>query len=445
MKMNFKMGKKSFRPGGVRLADNKLSAHEPIIEVALPDRVVLTLGQHIGAPAEPVVSVGDMVVRGQKVGQAKGVISANVHTPISGTVIAVGAVRGAYGFDVPAVTIQASPDDHERDMAEMSAVRTPLDVSGLSAGDIRRMVAEAGIVGMGGATFPTGFKLDVPEGRVDTLVVNAVECEPFLTCDHALMMAHADEVVAGVRLSMRACGALRAIIGIEENKPDAIARMREAVGGCPDIEVVELAEKYPQGGEKQLIYAVTGREVPSGKLPADVGCVVQNVATAYAVWRAVAYGEPLMSRVVTVTGPEVRRPSNYRVAIGYPLKDLLGRSEAGCYGKAVMGGPMMGRAMECVDVPVEKGCSGVLLLPADMSRRGDVEPCVRCARCVDVCPMGLEPYLISTMSRLGRYDEARENALLNCIECGSCSYVCPSSRPLLDFIRYGKMMLRTKK
>lgn len=445
MKLKFKMGKKSFRPGGVRLADNKLSAHEPIIEVALPDKVVLPLGQHIGAPAEPIVSVGDMVVRGQMIGQAKGLISANIHTPISGTVIAVGAVRGAYGFDVQAVTIQASPEDHEKDLAEMSVARTPIDVSGLSARDIRMMVVKAGIVGMGGATFPTGVKLDVPEGRVDTLVVNAVECEPFLTCDHALMMAHADEVVAGVRLSMRACGASRAIIGIEENKPDAIALMREAVGACPDVEVAELAERYPQGGEKQLIYAVTGREVPSGKLPSDVGCVVQNVATAYAVWRAVAYGEPLMSRVVTVTGPDVRRPSNYRVVIGYPLKDLLSRSEPGSYGKAVMGGPMMGRAMECVDVPVEKGCSGVLLLPDDMSRRGDVEPCVRCARCVDVCPMGLEPYLISTMARLGLCDEARDNALLNCIECGSCSYVCPSSRPLLDFIRYGKMILRTKK
>lgn len=438
---------KTFRRGGIRLAGNKLSAHSPIVDVELPERLVLPLSQHIGAPSLPVVAVDDVVSRGQLVARAQGAISANLHSPISGKVVAVGAVRGAYGFDVNAITVQADVADRERDIADMAHKASAVGYEKLSPDGIRDRIVKAGIVGMGGATFPTGVKLNVPAGAVDTLVVNAVECEPYLTCDHALMLACADDIVRGVHLCMRACGAGRAIIGIENNKPDAIRRMSEAIAGCTDISVAALAEKYPQGGEKQLIYAVTRREVPAGKLPADVGCVVMNVATVYAAWRAVAFDELLMERVFTVTGPGVPHPANYRVPLGYPLAELLRRSgvDIASVGKVIMGGPMMGRAMECLDVPVEKGMSGVLVLPLAMSMREPVQPCVRCARCVDVCPMGLEPYLLATLSRLARFDDARHNSLPNCIECGSCSYVCPSSRPLLDYIRYGKSALRSKK
>ncbi len=437
---------RTFHIGGVRLKDCKLSAHSAMERVELPMRVVLPLGQHIGAPARPVVAAGDRVVRGQCVAEAASVVSASLHSPISGIVRSIGLVRNARGFDVEAIEIEATESDHRIDIESMSkplvAVR---DKGNVSADEILACVREAGIVGLGGATFPTAVKLNVPPGKnIDTLVINAAECEPYLTCDHALMLSDPAGIIIGAELVMKALGVSNAVIGVEDNKPDAIESLRSHVAPGSGIVIVPLKEKYPQGGEKQLIFAMTRREVPSGGLPADVGVVVVNVATARAVCMAVVYGEPLIERVVTVTGPRLPRPANYLVPIGYPVDELISKSGGDDVpvGKIVLGGPMMGAAVENTEVPVEKGSSGILLLPPDMSHRAQPEPCILCARCVSVCPMGLEPYLISTLSRLGRVGEAVDAGVADCIECGSCSYICPSSRPILDFIRYGKMSSR---
>lgn len=440
---------KTFKPGGVRLVDNKLSAHSPIINVELPRKVILTLAQHIGKPAQPVVAIGDKVTRGSCVAMASGRISAPVHTPVTGTVKYIGPVSGARGFQVPAIVIEASDDDHRADVEACASAVVPVrSTDSVSPAEILDLVSRAGVVGLGGATFPTAVKISVPAGKsVDCLVINGVECEPYLTCDHALMSERPDEIIEGVRLVMKAVGVERAVIGIENNKSDVISLLRKKTNRFGNIEVVALKERYPQGGEKQLIYAFTRRVVPSGGLPADVGVVVVNVATAYAVNRAVIYNEPLMSRIVTVTGPEVPHPANYCVPLGTAVSDLLMLSGCGdvADGKVIFGGPMMGAAVSSVDVPVEKGISGILLLPGRKSHRREPDPCVRCAKCVSACPMGLQPYLISTLSSLGRITEVERYGISDCIECGSCSYVCPSARPLLDFIRYGKVKVRDLK
>ncbi len=316
---------RTFHIGGVRLKDCKLSAHSAMERVELPMRVVLPLGQHIGAPARPVVAAGDRVVRGQCVAEAASVVSASLHSPISGIVRSIGLVRNARGFDVEAIEIEATESDHRIDIESMSkplvAVR---DKGNVSADEILACVREAGIVGLGGATFPTAVKLNVPPGKnIDTLVINAAECEPYLTCDHALMLSDPAGIIIGAELVMKALGVSNAVIGVEDNKPDAIESLRSHVAPGSGIVIVPLKEKYPQGGEKQLIFAMTRREVPSGGLPADVGVVVVNVATARAVCMAVVYGEPLIERVVTVTGPRLPRPANYLVPIGYPVDELI--------------------------------------------------------------------------------------------------------------------------
>lgn len=439
----------TFHPGGVHLPDSKLSAGKPIVDVGLPHKVVITMSQHQGAPARPVVSVGDEVKRFQLVGEAQGFISANIHSPITGVVKAVGPVVGSYGYDVEAVTVEASEEQHEADV-EMPRVRVRDDaaIAAMSPDDIIAVSKDFGLVGMGGATFPTYVKLKVPEGRhADVMIVNAAECEPYLTSDHALMLAEPEAVVRGVEIARKACGAPEAVIAVEANKPDAIELLSRHIPAGIHVRVMALKERYPQGGEKQLINAVTGRQVPNGKLPIDAGAVVINVGTVYALWRAVAYSEPLVERIVTVTGPAMERCGNFRAVTGTPISTLLGLTDAYLEqgSKLVLGGPMMGRAALNPDAPVEKGTSGLLVLPPDMARRAEPEACVRCAKCVSVCPMGLEPYLISTLSRLRRIDDAAGENIMACIECGSCSYVCPSSRPILDFIRLGKGLLRSRK
>ncbi len=296
-------------------------------------------------------------------------------------------------------------------------------------------------MGLGGASFPTRVKLAPPPGsKAEILIVNGVECEPYLTNDHALMLERPEEILRGITLLMRAVGIPRAVIGIENNKRDALELFRQNLGGFSGIEVIPLKVKYPEGGEKQLIEAVTGREVPSGGLPIAVGAIVQNVATVYAVWQAARYGTPLIERVLTVTGPSVRRPGNYRVPIGASLREVI--EFAGGIpedtGKIILGGPMMGRSAATIDTPTTKGISGVLMLPESLSRRETPQPCIRCGRCVGACPMGLEPYLLATLSKLSRWEDAENGQVLNCIECGSCSFICPSARPLLDYIRLGK-------
>lgn len=435
---------KTFSRGGIHPPQYKLTSSAAIVDVELPRRVVLMLGQHIGAPARAVVKPGDKVRRADMVGEAVSYMSVPVHTPISGTVKSVAPARDGAGRVVQAVTIEADEADHAADLAAPAPQRrTQEELDALTADDIRRAALSAGLVGLGGATFPLHVKLTPPPDAVlDTLVVNGAECEPFLTCDDALMRAAAPGIVEGIGYAMRAAGASRALVGIEDNKPEAIEAMQRAAAERADIEIVPLTAKYPQGGEKQLINALTGRVVPVAALPASVGCVVMNVASAYSLCRAVAFGEPLTARVLTLTGIDVEGGGNFRVAVGTVVRELLSLlmppdawREAG---KIIAGGPMMGKAIDNVDAPVRKGTSGLVLLPPSMASRAEAQPCVRCARCVEVCPMGLEPFLVSTLSRLHRFDDAKDEGILNCIECGSCQYVCPSARPLLDFIRMGK-------
>ena len=435
----------TFRKGGVHPPEFKITAGTGIRQVELPREVVLTLAQHIGAPAACAMAKGDRICRGQEVAQAGGFVSAPVHSPITGTITAIGQTRNAYGQLVATVTIAADEADHEADLkaiAEAKPARTPQQVAALEPKEIIDIVAQAGIVGLGGATFPTRVKLSPPPGsKADIVIINAVECEPFLTNDHALMMARPDEIIEGVCLLMRAAGVDRAVIGIEANKPDAIDLLSQKAAAVPGIEVMPLKVKYPQGGEKQLIKAVTGREVPSGALPIATGAIVQNVATAYAVYEAVVYGKPLIERIITVTGPAMSNPGNYLVPLGFPVAQLveLAGGVPSDTGKILLGGPMMGRAITNLDTPTIKGISGVLMLPESMSRRRPVQPCIRCAECATACPMGLQPFKISTLSRLKRWEQAEAERVMNCIECGCCSYICPSSRPILDFIRLGKM------
>ena len=369
------------------------------------------------------------------VAEAGGFVSAPVHTPISGTVVKVDIARTPQNMPVEAIYIKSDEADREAD-AKAIAEAKPLsdaEVEKLGAKEIIDIIKNAGIVGLGGATFPTHVKLSPPPGsKAEVVIINAAECEPCLSCDDQLMREEAADIVKGVRLLMKAAGVDRGVIAIENNKPEAIETMTRAAASVPGLEVMTMKVKYPQGGEKQLIEAVTGREVPSGGLPIATGAIVQNVATAYAVYRAVYLGEPILDRVLTIHDGDTGR--NLRVPMGTMLSSIATGTD---YEKIIIGGPMMGRTASTLNTPMIKGTSGILL-DSRYAHRRPVEPCIRCAKCSEVCPMGLEPFLISTLSRLKEYDEAEEQKIANCIECGSCSYICPSSRPILDFIRVGK-------
>ena len=424
----------TFSKGGVHPPQNKFTPADRIIPIELPRRIVLPVSQHIGAPARPIVQRGSKVVRGQMVAEATGTVSAPVHTSISGTVRSIESCRVATGQYVPAIIIEADDNDHAADLEALAAQHIPEDISGLIAARIVEIVKEAGIVGMGGATFPSPVKLTPPAGcHAEILIINGAECEPYLTCDDALMRAHSADIVKGIALLMRAAGVDHAVVGIEDNKPQAIATMTDAARSDRSITVQPLKTRYPQGGEKQLIETITGRQVPAGGLPIHVGAIVHNVATAYAVYRAAACSEPLIQRVVTVAGS-----GNYLVPIGMLISELpipLQQSNA----DVIIGGPMMGRSAVTLDAPVTKGVSGVVAI-APLAF--DPQPCIRCGACVEACPMGLEPYLLATLSRFAKYEEAAESGVKDCMECGSCSYSCPSGRPILDFIRLAKFKLK---
>lgn len=427
----------TFKIGGVHPAENKIAAGKPIVNMPLPAEVVLPVAQHIGAPAKPIVAKGDHVKRGDRVAEAGGFVSAHVHTPISGTVVKIDTARTPQGMPVEAIYIKSDEAYREADAAAIADTmpkRSDAEIAALDSKAIIELIKDAGIVGLGGATFPAHVKLMPPPGsKAEVVIINAAECEPCLSCDDMLMRENAREIVKGVQLLVRAAGVNRAVIAIENNKPEAIAAMTEACASAPGIEVMTMQVKYPQGGEKQLIAAVTGREVPSGALPIATGSIVQNVATAYAVYRAVYHNEPILDRVLTLH--DGNEGKNLRVPLGTMLSTLV---EPGMeYEKIILGGPMMGRTASTLNTPMIKGTSGILLDPR-YAHRHEPEPCIRCAACVNVCPMGLEPFLLSTLSRLKQYDEAEQEKIANCIECGSCSYICPSSRPILDFIRVGK-------
>ena len=429
---------KTFKIGGIHPDDNKLSAGSSIQELAIPAEVKVPLAQHIGAPAQPVVAVGDEVKIGQLIAKAGGFVSANVHSPVSGKVKKIEDFVDGNGYKKQAIVIGV-----EGNVWDESVDCTPGIVREikLAPADIIKKIGEMGLVGMGGATFPTHVKLSIPPGKkCDALIINGVECEPYLTSDHRLMLEKGEEVLIGVKILMTALGVDKAFIGIENNKRDAIDHLSKLAAGYPGVTVQPLKLRYPQGGEKQLIDACMGRQVPSGKLPIDVGAVVQNVGTAYAVYEAVQKNKPLIERIVCVTGKPLQKPSNFLVRIGTPISALIdaaGGLPEDC-GKVIGGGPMMGRAFTNLDVPVIKGTSGILLMSIAESKRGKTVNCIRCAKCVSVCPMGLEPYLLAKLSTKGMWDAAEPNRIMDCIECGSCNFTCPSYRPLLDYIRLGK-------
>ncbi len=433
---------KTFRKGGVHPAENKLTAGSPIRQAALPKQAIFSLFQHIGAPAVPVVKKGDVVKVGTLLAEAGGFVSAPVHSSVSGKVNKIDAVIDASGTRRQAIIVDVEGDEWEPAIDRTDNLVTLDRRPELDAKAIVEKIKNAGIVGMGGATFPCHVKLSPPPGcKAECVIINAVECEPYLTADHRLVLEHPDEVLVGVSLLMKAVGVSRGYIGIENNKPDAIALMKERAATYKDIEIVPLKMKYPQGGEKQLVEAITGREVPAPPaIPINVGAVVQNVGTAFAIYQAVMKNRPLIDRIITVTGKSVSRPGNLQARLGTPFSQLI--DECGGLpedtGKIIGGGPMMGKALLTLDVPMTKGSSGLLIMNNTEAKRTAPQPCIRCAKCVSACPMGLEPYLLATLSAHAQWEDVERLDVTSCIECGSCQFTCPSHRPLLDNIRLGK-------
>ncbi|HUG39570.1 MAG TPA: electron transport complex subunit RsxC [Longimicrobiales bacterium] len=430
----------SFRHG-VHPPDSKhLTAALPIRRMPFPEEVVLPLRQHTGKPSKPIVKAGDRVERGDVVAVADGYVSVPVHASAAGVVEEVGWWPHPDGSMDTAIRIRV-----ERFSAQLPRPRLVPEWEGLTADQVRAAVQNAGVVGLGGAAFPTHVKLNPPaDTPIEVLLVNGAECEPYLTSDHRVMVEHPERVHFGIRVMMQCLGVSRAVIGVEKNKPDAVARLRETVPADLDIAVVALTVKYPQGAEKMLIKAVTGREVPSGKLPMNVGAVVQNVGSIAAIAEVFETGYPLIERIVTVTGPGVRRPQNLVVPVGTKLRDVLSYCE-GVTDDAteiLFGGPMMGLPQADMDVPVLKGTSGIVVLTARESARPPAMPCIHCGRCLDACPVFLNPSELGQLAQVGRYEEMDTRHLADCMLCGSCSYVCPSNIPLSQMFALGKGALR---
>lgn len=433
---------RTFSLGGIHPKENKLSAGVKIVPAPLPKEVIIPLGMHIGAPATACVAKGDEVKVGTLIAKSSGFVSANIYSSVAGKVTKIDSVFDASGYKKPAIIISVA----EEDVWEESIDRSPELVRecSLDAKAIINKINEAGIVGLGGATFPTHVKLSPPPGsKAEVLIINAVECEPYLTSDHQLMLEHGEEILVGCTILMKALSVDKCIIGVENNKPDAIKHLSGLCAQYKGIEVMPLKVQYPQGGEKQLIDAVLSKQVKSGALPISTGAVVQNVGTIYAVYEAIQKNKPLLERVVTVTGKSLDKPANYLARIGTPLKTLI-EASGGIpenTGKIIGGGPMMGKALLSADLPVTKGTSGILLISQEESVRKPMRACIRCAKCVNVCPMGLNPTFLMVDTQQQDWERAERGHIVDCIECGSCSFTCPSNRPLLDFIRMGKQQV----
>jgi len=433
------MGLATFK-GGIHPPDKKIfSANSPIAASKPPKIAVIPLSQHIGAPCNAIVTIGQEVKKGEVVGEPAGFVSSPVHASVSGKVVAIGEFPNAMGRMVNSVVIENDGKE------EWTALKDNPDYMSLPPEALKEKVKAAGIVGMGGAAFPTVVKLSPPkEKQIDAVLINGAECEPYLTADYRLMVERPKEVIEGLKILMKILGVQKGYVGIENNKPDAVAKMKEAASGS-GIEVLALEVKYPQGAEKMLIKAILGREVPPRALPMDVGVVVQNVGTALAIYEAARFGKPLIERVVTVTGEGIAEPKNLMVRIGTKISDLI--EECGGFkdgvGKVISGGPMMGFALSSLEVAVTKGTSGILVMPEERVFHADeFGPCIRCGRCIDACAMGLMPSMLSVLSERGFYEEAKEYNLFDCFECGSCTYVCPSKRPIVQFVRLAKSMVK---
>jgi len=428
-------------PGGLHLPENKtMSTTSPVGEAKVPERLIIPLQQHIGAPAKPLVAIGDRVLKGQKLAKAEGYVSAPVHASSSGTVVAIEdhPVPHPSGLSAPCIIIETDGEDRWCELSPQPDYRE------LDPSELRNVIRDAGIVGLGGAGFPAFIKLN-PGSRmsIDTLILNGAECEPYISCDDMLMRQRADEVIDGARIMRHALQAKQCLIGIEDNKPEALAAIRDALSrlGENGIEAVQVPTRYPTGGEKQLIKVLTGKEVPSQGLPIDIGIVCHNVATAASVHRAVEKGEPLISRILTITGHGASQPQNLEVRIGTPIKEVLqgAGGDNGVPFQLVMGGPMMGFALESVELPTIKTTNCLLLATQqDMPERGPVRPCIRCGECAHACPALLLPQQLYWYARSKDFDKAQDHNLFDCIECGCCAYVCPSNLPLVQYYRFAK-------
>lgn len=433
---------KTFRIGGIHPEENKITAENATNIAPLPKQAIFPLSQHIGAPAKPVVKKGDHVKVGTLIAEAGGFVSAPIYSSVSGTVFKVDTAVDASSYRKPAIIINVEGDEWEETIDRSSTLELLENHQELTPEEITNRIKLAGVTGMGGAGFPTFIKLMPPPGtKAECVILNGVECEPYITADYRLMMEHADEILVGLKLLMTAAKVDRGYIGIEENKPEAIALLQHKAEKEKNIEIIPLKQKYPQGGEKQLVDAVISRQVPAPPaIPVNVGAIVQNVATAFAVYEAVMKHKPLIERYTTVTGKELAKPGNFIVRLGTPaclLIDACGGLPVS-ENKVLSGGPMMGKALISLDTPIVKGSNSITILSGREARRHKPGPCLRCAKCVDVCPMGLEPYLLATASSLKIWDKAEEEMITSCIECGSCQFTCPAYRPLLDNIRIGK-------
>ena len=441
------MNIRTFRIGGIHPEENKLTHEVPTVVAALPSQAIFPLSQHIGAPASPIVQKGDKVKVGTKIAEAGGFVSAPIFSSVSGTVLKIDTAIDATGYRKPAIIINVEGDEWEETIDRSTKLELLKDHPELTPEEIVLRIKNAGVVGMGGACFPTFIKLTPPPtAKAECVIINAVECEPYITADYRLMMEHADEIIVGLELLMKAAKVTTGYIGIETNKPQAIELLTKKCGeafgaSAYNVEVVPLKQRYPQGGEKQLVDAVIRRQVPAPPaIPVNVGAIVQNVGTAFAVYQAVMKHKPLFERYTTVTGKMLKNPGNFLVRMGTPMSDLI---EA-CGGmpegdnKLLAGGPMMGKALTSTEVPICKGTNSVTILSGSDARRQEPQPCIRCAKCVSACPMGLEPYLLARLSAFKLWEKAEHEDIVSCIECGSCQFTCPAHRPLLDNIRQGK-------
>ena len=438
---------KTFSMGGIHPKENKLTHEVPTVVAELPKQAIFPLSQHIGAPAKPVVQKGDKVKVGTLIAEAGGFVSAPIFSSVSGTVFKVDTAIDATGYRKPAIIINVEGDEWEESIDRSNKLELVADHHELTPEEIVDRIKNAGVVGMGGACFPTFIKLTPPPtAKAECVIINAVECEPYITADYRLMMERPDEILVGLELLMIAAKVSKGYIGIETNKPAAIELLTKK---CAEkfsdrhyqVEVVPLKQRYPQGGEKQLVDAVIQRQVPAPPaIPVNVGAIVQNVGTAFAVYEAVMKNKPLFERYTTVTGKKLANPGNFQVRMGTPMKDLIdfcgGMPEGD--NKLLAGGPMMGKALTSDEVPICKGTNSVTIISDEEARRKEPQPCIRCAKCVGVCPMGLEPYLLAKLSEVKNWERAECEDITSCIECGSCHYTCPAHRPLLDNIRQGK-------